>query len=205
MRVETIGNATLYLGDCREILPILPRVDAVITDPPYGTGWVKGGKSVGVFEAAHERPDWDVWETDWLQLCQTSRFAIFCPVGRVEELANLLPARAVGYYRKTNVRPGGVAREAILFSPLPAMPSLDFECYNGDNPFHPVQKPLSLMEWLINAHVGLILDPFMGSGTTGVACMNLGRPFIGIEQDAGYFDVACGRIEAAHAQGRLFA
>lgn len=72
---------------------------------------------------------------------------------------------------------------------------------------HPTQKPVGVMAWAIN-HVpapnGLILDPFMGSGTTGVACMNLGRSFIGIEREPKYFDIACARIEAAQKQARLF-
>ena len=73
---------------------------------------------------------------------------------------------------------------------------------------HPTQKPISVMEWAINQckkDPQTILDPFMGSGTTGVACMNLGRKFIGIEIEKKYFDIACERIEAAQSQGRLFA
>ena len=70
---------------------------------------------------------------------------------------------------------------------------------------HPTQKPVSLMSWCVAKVKGTILDPFMGSGTTGVACANLGRKFIGIEIERKYFDVACERIAAAYAQGRLFA
>ena len=205
LRSEVIGSSTLYLGDCLEILPTLPAVDAIICDPPYGTGWVRGGGAVGEFAAKHEKPEWDVWSMEWLAKCKAARYAIFCPVGRVEELANALPNRAVGYYRKTNVRPGGIAREGIVFSPVPSLRSLDFECYNGDNPYHPTQKPLPLMEWLVADHSGTVLDPFMGSGSTGVACAHLGRPFIGIEIDPTFFERACERISAAQSQGRLFA
>ena len=71
---------------------------------------------------------------------------------------------------------------------------------------HPTQKPVRLMEWCIGFFPdSVILDPFMGSGTTGVACANLGRKFIGIEIEPKYFDIACERIEMAYAQGRLFA
>jgi len=70
---------------------------------------------------------------------------------------------------------------------------------------HPSQKPIEVMEWCVSYAEGTILDPFMGSGTTGVACANLGRKFIGIEIEPKYFDIACERIEAAYAQGRLFA
>jgi DNA modification methylase len=72
---------------------------------------------------------------------------------------------------------------------------------------HPTQKPIKLMEWCLGFALGAetVLDAFMGSGTTGVACVNASRQFIGIEKEPRYFDVACSRIEAAHAQGRLFA
>jgi site-specific DNA-methyltransferase (adenine-specific) len=77
---------------------------------------------------------------------------------------------------------------------------------NGDQFFkHPTQKPIRLMERIVELVKGTVLDPFMGSGTTGVACARLGRPFIGIEQDADYFEIACSRIRAAHSQLRLFA
>jgi DNA modification methylase len=71
---------------------------------------------------------------------------------------------------------------------------------------HPHQKPVTLIESLLaKLPDKTILDPFMGSGTTGVACANLGRKFIGIEIERKYFDIACERIAAAYAQGRLFA
>jgi site-specific DNA-methyltransferase (adenine-specific) len=70
---------------------------------------------------------------------------------------------------------------------------------------HPTQKPVALMDWLVRMTAGTVLDPFMGSGTTGVACAALNRPFVGIEVERKYFDIACERIAAAYAQGRLFA
>jgi DNA modification methylase len=70
---------------------------------------------------------------------------------------------------------------------------------------HPTEKPLALMEWCVAKTDGGVIDPYMGSGTTGVACANLGRAFIGIEREPKYFDIACERISAAYAQQRLFA
>ena len=70
---------------------------------------------------------------------------------------------------------------------------------------HPTQKPIALMQWCVEKTTGTVLDPFMGSGTTGVACANLGRKFIGIEIEPKYFDIACRRIEQAYKQPRLFA
>ena len=71
---------------------------------------------------------------------------------------------------------------------------------------HPTQKPVELMQWCLGfiPDAKTILDPFMGSGTTGVACANLGRKFIGIEIEPKYFDIACKRIEIAYSQPRLF-
>ena len=71
--------------------------------------------------------------------------------------------------------------------------------------YHPTQKPVRVMKWAMEFTSGTVLDPFMGSGTTGVACMNLGRKFIGIEIEPKYFDIACERIENAQRQGRLIA
>ena len=71
---------------------------------------------------------------------------------------------------------------------------------------HPTQKPVALMAWCIAkaTNAKTVLDPFMGSGTTGVACANLGRSFVGIEREKKYFDLACERIEQAQRQGRMF-
>jgi site-specific DNA-methyltransferase (adenine-specific)/modification methylase len=71
---------------------------------------------------------------------------------------------------------------------------------------HPTQKPVEVMKWVIELcpKAETVLDPFMGSGTTGVACMQLGRKFIGIEREPKYFDIACKRIEQAVSQGQLF-
>jgi DNA modification methylase len=80
------------------------------------------------------------------------------------------------------------------------------EAYNGDNPLHPCQKPLPLMAWLVNGLTApdhLVCDPFMGSGTTGVACIRTGRKFIGIEIDAGHFATARARLENELRQGLL--
>lgn len=208
MNPVQIGNATLYHGDCREILPALPKVDAVVTDPPYGTGWVRGGKSVGVFASAHEKPTWDVFATDWLDLVWRHGYvAAFCAPSFLDKLVPEFDTPCVARYRKTNVRPGGRDVEFIVANaPWQRTDLWEVEAYNGDNEYHPTQKPLVVMDWLVSqSPIGCVLDPFMGSGTTGVACVNLGRKFIGIEQEQKYFAAACERIQAAYAQQRLFA
>lgn len=208
MRIETIGNATLYHGDTMQILPTL-HVDAVITDPPYGTGWVLGGGRVGEFTARHEKPDWDVFSTEWLvPLLPKATVAVFCAPSKLDDLCAHFPRACVARYKKTNVRPGGKDRELIVSNRPWRADRWEIAAYNGDAEYHPCQKPLPVMLWCVEhfpVPAETIVDPFMGSGSTGVACMDMGRKFIGIEQDPRYFEIACERIAAAQAQGRLFA
>lgn len=215
MSVERIGNATLYLGDCRYILPTLPKVDAVITDPPYGIGASAGTgkygrKRVGVGEDL----GWDD------AIPSEDLLSMVCAAA----------ARAVVF--GGNYFPLPPSRNFLVWDKGAGFKGRDFaECemawcswdgnarvlshdplargdYRNGNKEHPTQKPIGVMEWAIG-HVpepsNVILDPFMGSGTTGVACMNLGRKFIGIEREPKYFDIACRRIEDAQRQGRLIA
>ncbi len=190
---------TIYHGDCKEILPTLEPSGVCITDQPYGTGWVRGGGKVGEFRARHEQPEWDVFNLDWISLLNSPcRVVAFTPVARLEELCNAFASRSVHYYRKTNVRPNGTDREAIVCWP----PSIvgDFTTYNGDMPLHPCQKPAELMNWVVG-EFGMgwsdgvyILDPFMGSGTTLRAAKDLGRKAIGIEIEEKYCEISAKRM-----------
>jgi predicted RNA methylase len=303
MKVE-IGNATLYLGDCMDILPTLPKVDAVITDPPYGVLdeawddmnclqltrftmlwaaqcsmltdtaiiffgektrrvvspilesiyenvrqiiWSKGGGQIAEdklfysFESAFychpiKKEEFAVPKSmDFARLLTKARESVGMSKGAVdmairgkktglcyrweegaclpteeqeEKLSALMPfgvdvsaalesARAernqvMGEMLSSTKAKGAIATDVLSF-PVPA----------GKR--HPTEKPVPLMETMINVAGGkLILDPFMGSGTTGVAAIQLGRKFIGIEREPKYFDIACQRIEQAVAQGQLF-
>jgi len=202
-RVEVIGNATLYLGDCRDILPTLPKVDAVVTDPPYGLGKRMQGGTWGAQEHNEGFLKWDlekpddvvstligyqipsiIWGGNYFEMPASRCWLIWNKVNSVPTMADMEMAW-------TNLE----------------KPAKRLDLPVGRVEFgHPTQKPLKLMEWCLG-HVpnGTTLDPFMGSGTTGVACANLGRPFIGIEKEPKYFEIACGRIKAAQDQGRLFA
>ena len=211
-RVETIGDATLYLGDCLEIMPGLGMVDAVVTDPPYGIGEAKGkNKSRTKLALATDYgvSDWDD------QPCSPAAIELMHSVSKHQIIFGgnyfqLPPTSCWLIWDKQNS--GDFADAEMAWTNLKKAVRLIQWRWNGmirkgdDIRQHPTQKPLGVMEWCLS-HVPdaeTILDPFMGSGTTGVACAKLGRKFIGIEIDEGYFDIACKRIEQAYAQPSLF-
>jgi len=199
MREEIIGNCRLILGDCLEVLPTLPKVDAVITDPPYGINIANNP-----VRQMHEKSDWDtstppqevldamllksdlqiIWGGNYFDLPPSQCFLIW---DKVQPQNFSLAMCEMAWCSKKS--PAKMHRQSVL-------------SYRKD---HPTQKPVELMVWCIEqaGKANTILDPFMGSGTTGVACVNLGRSFIGIEREPKYFDIACRRIEDAYRQPRL--
>ena len=200
MTVERIGEATLYLGDCLEILPTLGPVDAVVTDPPYGIGYAGQPTKWSRDHVARERESWDVAPD------MSSILALAVPTmiwgGNHFDLP---PSRGWVVWAKPPGLPSyGDAELCWTNVGMPVRHRVFQRC-NGDKWNHPTQKPIALMEWCLGflPDAQLILDPFMGSGTTGVACANLGRRFIGIEIEPRYFDIACRRIRDAYAQPRL--
>lgn len=218
-RVETIGDCTLYLGDCRDILPTLGKVDAVISDPPYGiryrSGYAtdalwSGGREIagdGSVEArdaviawAGDRPQlwFGTWRAD--RPAATRMVLIWDKGGALGMGALDLPWKpdheeiyVLGHGFIGSRDCGSVVRH----------PPVQSMAKNGRK--HPTQKPVALMLDLLRKTDGTVLDPFMGSGSTGVACVQAGRGFIGIELDPGYFDLACRRIsdEVAMKAGGL--
>lgn len=237
-RKEVIGEATLYLGDCLEILPTLGPVEAVVTDPPYSVSLAgtsgsftrlnrKGTRSLNFFEG----------DTDWPAM--TAKV-----VERVAAAVRLSPLSVYCWCGHRQFGPLNEMLEAVGYStrflvwnkkcPAPAPPRSGWQsgaelCLYGyksgrqfaDGQFknvltadsyrfgqpgkvdHPTQKPLGVIEPLLLVSTlpgASVLDPFMGSGTTGVACAKMGRRFIGIEIDEGYFEIACRRIREAYAQ-----
>lgn len=212
-RIETIGNATLYLGDCRRILPTLDDIDAVVTDPPYGIGEndrkvasranAAAAKNYGAFDWDKKAP------SSWIvqQLCEMSRWQIIFGGNYFG-----LPASSCWLvWDKENS--GDFADCELAWTNLnKAVRCLRWR-WNGmirkgsDIREHPTQKPEGVMLWCIDhlpAEAKMVLDPFMGSGTTGVAAVRRGRKFIGIEVNEAYFDVACRRIEEAQRQPEMF-
>lgn len=328
MNPVIIGDATLYLGDCMEVLPTLSKVDAVITDPPYGK--VKGDFDDEWTSRVGMLMDVEKWIDAIVPIMKTNAtlwwFAWPSLAGRIEakiaERLNVLShvvwfkpsatgfkcskemlrapmpvteriimaehygsdvdvmgqsgcrskcneaardtfgryitqarkshgltmkqlTEAVGAYGKVNH--GGACSNWENGKNVPTIDQYKkiqmafagcfdreyedlkteyeglrrfFDCKTGEqftdvwnfsapssNHGHPTEKPVPLMAYIVRLSVreqGLCLDPFMGSGTTGVAALQLGRKFIGIEKDERYFDIACKRIEDAYSQGRLF-
>ena len=224
--IVKIGDATLYHGDCLEILPTLDKVDAVVTDPPYG---VDGGSGTIGKERSHKH-DYLSFEDTPKNIAENivPRFELSLDVANGRGVITPGP-RCLTYYSAPDAfgclwQPAAAAlslwgrakSQPIFYYGRP--PNIGKTI--GDSSFqitetqsikdigHPCPKPLRTMIQLCNEaslYGQTILDPFMGSGTTGVACANLGRKFIGIEIERKYFDIACERIDAAHAQGRLFA
>lgn len=227
MRKEVIGLAELWLGDCREIVPTLPRPDAVISDPPYGqklnTAVVKNGKRGGnvkgksniyppiVGDDAPFDPAALLDLADNVLLWGAHKFHARIPdSGRWlfwDKRGDVLPEwdqgcgemawhSAAGPVRVCRLIWGGLVMQAGVKAEEPAE-----RC-------HPTQKPVALMRWCIEqAKVpehGTILDPYMGSGSTGVAAVEMRHPFIGIEINERYFDIACDRISKAQQQTDMF-
>jgi site-specific DNA-methyltransferase (adenine-specific)/modification methylase len=204
---EIIGDATLYLGDCAEILPTLDKVDAVVTDPPYGIGESAGkNKSRGNLALAKDygNDDWDISpiSDDLMKsVVGAGRNAIVFG-GNYYAMP---PSKCWLIWDKENT--GDFADAELAWTNLNKAVRLKRYMWNGmlrankePRGDHPTQKPIGIMEWCIShlpEETQTILDPFMGSGTTGVACMNLQRKFIGIEKNPEYYDIAQARIKDA--------
>lgn len=248
MRVERIGNSTLYQGHCLEVLSSIKGVDHTITDPPYEEeAHTKNRRTLGRGDVSHRevinenlpflKID-DSLRAQVSQYCQliTKGWGLyFCQAEAVSKWKESLEAADAKYKRACIwVKPDGMPqftgdRPAMGYESIVAVWHGEGKSawngggkhgvyvftkhdkgygHGGINNGHPTTKPQDLMLQLVNDFTNkedVILDPFMGSGSTGVACMNLGRKFIGIELEEKYFDIACERIEQSQKQQRLFA
>ena len=200
MKPVIIGNATLYCGDCRDILPMLPKVDAVITDPPYGIGI-----AANPVRQAHEKLDWDASapDSEIINSCVSAGDVAVLWGGNYFDLS---PQQCFFIWDKVQPQDFSLAMCEFAWTNKKGPAKMHRQSVLSYRKEHPTQKPIELMEWCIT-QVGnpqTILDPFMGSGTTGVAAVQMGRKFIGIERAPKYFDIACKRIEDAQRQVDLF-
>jgi len=199
-----VDDVKLYLGDCLDILPTLGRVDAVITDPPYGVGFADWDdrKIKGMFST---------WLDLMLRVAPVVTFT--CGWSKLAEWCVIRKPNAYLYWYK----PGAMGFGPFGFTHIDPMPVWGKTKVRGmtdviyapiivEKNAHPTQKPIrwgteTLLR--ISEPGDLVLDPFMGSGTTGVACVKTGRRFIGIEIDPTYFGIAERRIREAQLQPPL--
>ena len=207
-----IGNAELWHGDCREVLPLLHLPDAaLVTDPPYGLAelWQGGGGT--------KRSSWRFdpeeamgWDGKTVDAVEDMAVAFRESVVWGGNYYKLKPSRSwLLWDKKQNDQwTTGQAEMAWtnLDRPVRVFRFAQCEQANEGPKYHPTQKPLALMAWCLKwVAAPTVLDPFMGSGSTGVACAMHSRAFTGIERERKYFDIACERIARAQAQGRMFA
>lgn len=232
---EVIGDCTLYLGSCTDILPHLETANAVITDPPFE-------EEAHTLQRRVKRGS--ICETESLPFAKIeNRDLVAKEITRVSAgwALAFCQAEAVSLWRDSFEAVGAKYKRSMVWIKPDGMPQ-----YSGDRPGmgyesivsvwcgqgksvwngggrhgvftinknegigvapHPTTKPTKLMMELVNLFSNpgeLIIDPFMGSGTTGVACVKLGRKFIGIEIEENYFNIACKRIREAYSQPDLF-
>jgi len=215
VRVEHIGDATLYLGDCRDVLPRLAGVDAVVTDPPYGIGFKKGPSGLG-HQPHRRRRRLDLIPGDGAPFDPLPLLSWPCAMFGANHFYARLPDGGSFHTwdKSCGVGPNDSFSDAEYLWTARSCKSEVFRYLwkgvlqdgeKGSAKFHPMQKPVAVMGWCLGfvPHANTILDPYMGSGSTGIAAVRLGRKFIGIEVDPGYFDIACRRIEEEARQGRL--
>lgn len=229
-RIETIGDATLYLGDCSEIMPTLGKVDAVVADPPYGVGFkyathddrpeaYEGGYGAWLWqriEAAEERCNPGspifVWQSgpnlhkmsewfprDWRLFVAAKNFVQMRPVA----MQHAFDPVAVWWTPGEKPWSAGTrSRDFHIANTAPVIATPE----NVERE-HPCPRPLDQVAHIVTQWCkpgSVVLDPFMGSGTTAAACLRTGRRFIGIEIDPKYFDIARRRAEEAWKQPILF-
>ena len=221
MKPVIIGDCTLYQGDCLEIMPTLGKVDAVVTDPPYGIGfkYESHNDTEAAFKsfinALREHP------VALLQYPEEMMRLVVPILGAPDEVmawvyGSNLPRqlRLWGFWGcdvdpRRAKQPARNPESKKVLSDIVAgydwreIPQV--KNVSADKTEHPCQLPVSVANWALETlHAQTILDPFMGSGTTGVACAKLGRKFIGIELEPKYFDIACERIQKAYDQPDMF-
>lgn len=197
------GRVQLYLGDCREILPHLPKVDAVVTDPPYGIGFA-AQPTKWQRRAGNDPEAWDDSTVDIAPLLTLGAKQVVWG----GNYYTLPPSRGWLSWFKPDAPPSMASIE-LAWTNLDRNSrqiSQSIGATNAERVGHPTQKPLAVMMFTLReiGDAETILDPFMGSGTTGVAAVRLGRRFLGIEIEPKYFDISVRRIEEATRQPDLF-
>ena len=205
------GTVTLYHGDCLAILPHMSGVDAVVTDPPWNCGYFGDSDDVA----------WPVYRetlSDWVRQCElvaksqawflstksiahvSDLFKEYKPFASVKNFSQMTPHSLPNCWDIAWIKDDagylGKGRNWFTSNTASMM---------SERTEHPTPRAVDVMRYIIELFSwSTILDPFMGSGTTGVACVRTGRKFIGIEIEPKYFDIACERITNAYRQERMF-
>jgi len=215
MREEIIGDCRLILGDCVQVLYGIEQHDAVVTDPPYGIGEAAGkAKTRKGLGPTRDYGD-DAWDNNPISedllhmLVEAGRWKIIFGGNYYA-----LPATSCWLVWDKLNGDNDFADCELAWTNLPKAVRRIRYLWNGmlrangeERGDHPTQKPVGVMSWALShlpAGTRTVIDPFMGSGTTGVACVAAGMAFTGIERETRYFDAACRRMEAAYKQPRLF-
>ena len=193
-----IGECRLILGDCREVLPTLPMADLVLTDPPYGIyacGGKWGKKSDLQWDKSAADNENQILSAGKLHIIWGGNYFV------------LPPSRGWLAWRKPDRIPSAADFE-LAWTSMDMNARLiehSISATNAERIGHPTQKPLRVMEWCLSfaPSARTVLDPFMGSGTTGVACARMGLQFTGVERERKYFDIAGERIDNAYKQAPL--
>ena len=208
----TIGNCELYIGDCREVLPLLPKHDLLLTDPPYGIG-------LDYSESFKDSKADLIALVEWfMPMALLAAPVVSITPGNLNQYLYPQPTWTLCWFNRAGAGSGpwgfSCWQPIMCYGADPYLKNGkgrrgDYIEWSetADKNGHPCPKPTKFMSrWItrvgFDSHT--VLDPFMGSGTTGVACAQLGKAFTGIERERKYFDIACRRIEQAYAQPRLF-
>ena len=198
---ERIGNCRLILGDFLQVMPLIGRVDAVVTDPPYGIG-ITSSSRLAVSRGMGGK-SWDDAPADISSIIGYGIPAIIWGGNYFD----LPPHRGPLVWDKNNAGRDFADFEMAWTNIDMVARRFVLRPMNMDGgKRHPTQKPIALMEWCLGflPDAKTILDPFMGSGTTLVACAKIGRHGIGIELDPEYFRIACERVQRQYDQPDLF-
>lgn len=221
MKTERFHGATLHLADWQDVIPTAPPDAAIISDPPYGMDWnTDSTRFTGGGQKRGDGREWQKVNGDkepfdpapflafpevvlWGANHYAQRLPVGCTLVWIKKPAHLygtfLSDAEIGWAK------GGYG-VYVHYKSFPPPSRIHEAALGTGRAGHPTQKPLSLMSWCINEFApkaAVVFDPFMGSGSTGVACVDLGRDFIGCDNDPVHFDVACRRVEAAASRGRL--
>jgi len=208
----SIGRARLICADCRDVLPTLGKVDAVVTDPPYGINAARDRNSEQWGWRDYGNGEWDLVRPDSETMALVLQAGKKSVVWGGNYFPDILPPIPKAKWLVWDKGQEGFSLADCEFAWCSfegAIRRINYARAKAmqDGKQHPTQKALVVMKWCIGEiphPADMILDPFMGSGTTGVAAVQMGRDFIGIEREPRYFDIACKRIDDAQRQGDMF-